>query len=78
MKLWINTLFYIICFFVLTATIYRLAICIPPLPGSGAYTWYRIGAGIIAVLVGGMTVGFAAIAVHLWNGTHRDKKKKDE
>lgn len=59
MKTWINILFYIICFFVFATVIYRLALCVPPIPGTDAYLRYCRQAGLLAAIVSAITIGLA-------------------
>lgn len=73
MKLWINMLFYSICFFLLATAIYRLAFCIPPIPENQEYAGYCMKAGAFAVLVAGMMVGLAA-----WFISREEKRNKEE
>lgn len=67
----IRIVFYLACFAVLTAAVYRLAFFVPPQPGEDGYELYRILAAGIAVLTGALTVG-GAVALDLMLGKRTD------
>lgn len=62
MRKWFNVLFYIICFFVMAAVIYRLAFVTPPQPEESSYIKFCLGAAGLAGLCAASSVGFAALA----------------
>ena len=52
-----NVIFYLICFFVLYKSIYRIAFTVPPAPGTPGYQEYlygtiamRIGIGLMIIV----------------------------
>lgn len=80
MKLWMNILFNIMCFFLLAWVIYHLAICVPPIPGEEGYLAFVLTSGGIAVIIAGVAV-FPAFLIDLYEKSgqsHRRKKQEEE
>lgn len=61
MKKCLNVLFYLSCFLVLAAVIYRLAFYVPPQPWEEGYDRYRLLSAGIAILVSAVAVGGAVL-----------------
>lgn len=75
MKKGFSALFYIICFLMMVAVIYRLAFLTPPQPSDRSYVKFCLGVAGLAVLYAGSAVGFAALAD--WR-ERQGKQRRDE
>lgn len=51
-----NVVFYLICFAMLTRSVYRLAFSVPPEPGTPGYKEFVIGTVMVSITVGLMVV----------------------
>ena len=51
-----NVIFYLICFFVLSKSIYRLAFTVPPAPGMPGYEEYFYGTIVMSIAIGLMVI----------------------
>lgn len=51
-----NGVFYLICFCILSGSIYRLAFTVPPSPGTPGYQEYYYGTIVMSVGIGLMVI----------------------
>lgn len=51
-----NIIFYLICFYILSRSVYRLAFTVPPTPGTPGYEEYYLGTIVMSVGIGLMVI----------------------
>ncbi|RKD31474.1 hypothetical protein [Lacrimispora algidixylanolytica] len=51
-----NAIFYLVCFFIICGSIYRLAFTVPPQPGTQGYTEYFFSTMVMSVGIGLMVI----------------------
>ena len=51
-----NTIFYLICFYILSRSVYRLAFTVPPTPGTPGYEEYYLGTIVMSIGIGLMVI----------------------
>lgn len=78
MKKWRGFLLYLSCFFVLSAVIYRLALCEPVSPGEEGYAAFRAMSACLAALVAGTAVGAAAGLEYMARKYYKLKKEMEK
>lgn len=51
-----NGIFYLVCFFIICCSIYRLAFTVPPQPGTEGYKEYLFSTIVMSVGIGLMVI----------------------
>ncbi|MEY8353678.1 hypothetical protein AALB39_10020 [Lachnospiraceae bacterium 54-53] len=51
-----NAIFYLICFYILSRSVYRLAFTVPPTPGTPGYEEFYFGTIVMSIGIGLMVI----------------------